>query len=273
MSRRLLLISTSTVFGTRYLEHAYGELRDVLAGVGRVLFVPFALKDHGSYAAKARDAFGEMGFALDSLHEAGDPRAAVAGAEAVFCGGGNTFRLLKTLYDLDLVVALRARALAGMPYTGASAGSNLACPTVRTTNDMPIVEPRSMAALGLVSFQINPHYLDPVPGSTHMGETRETRIREFHEENDDAGRRPARGGDPARRGGLGPAEGRGRRADLPPRPGASGGHARERDRPAPRLRRGATGRGYGSSGSARSLTRSAYGSSGGHRGDGSVWYQ
>jgi dipeptidase E len=184
VSRRLLLISTSTVFGTRYLEHAYGELRDVLAGVRRVLFVPFALRDHGSYAAKARDAFGEMGFALDSLHEAADPKAAVAGAEAVFCGGGNTFRLLKALYDLDLVAALRARALAGMPYAGASAGSNLACPTVRTTNDMPIVEPPSLAALSLVPFQINPHYLDPVAGTTHMGETRETRIREFHEEND-----------------------------------------------------------------------------------------
>jgi len=184
MPRRLLLISTSTVFGTRYLEHAHGELREVLAGVRRVLFVPFALKDRDGYAAKAREAFAEMGFELDSLHEAPDPRAAVAAAEAVFCGGGNTFRVLKALYDLDLVTALRERALAGMPYAGASAGSNLACPTVRTTNDMPIVEPPSLAALGLVSFQINPHYLDPAPGSTHMGETRETRIREFHEEND-----------------------------------------------------------------------------------------
>ena len=181
---RLLLISTSTVFGTRYLEHAQAELRDVLSGVGRVLFVPFALKDHDGYAAKAREAFAEMGLGLDSLHEAPDPRDAVERAEAVFCGGGNTFRLLKALGDLDLLEPLRRRALAGMPYTGASAGSNLACPTVRTTNDMPIVEPRSLAALSLVPFQINPHYLDPAPGSTHMGETRETRIREFLEEND-----------------------------------------------------------------------------------------
>ncbi len=181
---RLLLISTSTVFGTRYLEHARAELRDVLAGASRVLFVPFALRDRDGYAAKAREAFAEMGFALDSLHEATDPRAAVEAAEAVFCGGGNTFRLLKALGDLDLLEPLRRRALDGMPYTGASAGSNLACPTVRTTNDMPIVEPRSLAALSLVPFQINPHYLDPAPGSTHMGETRETRIREFLEEND-----------------------------------------------------------------------------------------
>ncbi|MFN8093082.1 MAG: dipeptidase PepE [Vicinamibacteria bacterium] len=181
---RLLLISTSTVFGTRYLEHAQAELRDVLSGVGRVLFVPFALKDHDAYAAKAREAFAEMGFGLDSLHEAADPRAAIERAEAVFCGGGNTFRLLKALGELELLEPLRRRALAGMPYTGASAGSNLACPTVRTTNDMPIVEPRSLTALALVPFQINPHYLDPAPGSTHMGETRETRIREFLEEND-----------------------------------------------------------------------------------------
>ena len=184
MPRRLLLISTSTVFGTRYLEHAYGELQDVLSGVRRVLFVPFALKEHAPYAAKAREAFTEMGFALDSLHEANDAKAAVADAEAVFVGGGNTFRLLKTLYDLDLLPVLRERVAAGLPYTGASAGSNLACPTVRTTNDMPIVEPPSLAALSLVTFQINPHYIDPVQGSTHMGETRETRIREFHEEND-----------------------------------------------------------------------------------------
>ncbi|MGE5124767.1 MAG: dipeptidase PepE [Betaproteobacteria bacterium] len=184
MARRLLLISTSTVFGTRYLEHAYGELRDVLAGVERVLFVPYALRDHGGYAAKARDAFSEMGFGLDSIHEAADPLRALEDAEAVFCGGGNTFRLLKALYDLGLVDTLRRRAQGGMPYTGASAGSNLACPTIGTTNDMPIVQPPSFAALGLVPFQINPHYLDPPAGSTHMGETRETRIREFHEENE-----------------------------------------------------------------------------------------
>jgi dipeptidase E len=149
-----------------------------------VLFVPYALKDRDGYAARARDAFAEMGFELDSIHQATDPRSALERAEALFCGGGNTFRLLKTLYDLELVEPLRRRALDGMPYAGASAGSNLACPTIKTTNDMPIVEPPSFTALGLVPFQINPHYVDPVPGSTHMGETRETRIREFHEEND-----------------------------------------------------------------------------------------
>jgi dipeptidase E len=184
MARRLLLISTSTVFGTRYLEHAFPDLREVLERVGRVLFIPHALKDHAGYAATARAAFEEIGFGLDSLHEAADPLRAVENAEAVFCGGGNTFRLLDSLYRMQLLPVIRRRVSEGMPYTGASAGSNLACPTIRTTNDMPIVEPPSLAALGLVSFQINPHYLDPVPGSTHMGETRETRIREFHEEND-----------------------------------------------------------------------------------------
>jgi dipeptidase E len=183
MSRRLLLISTSTVFGTCYLEHAFGELGELLAGVRRVLFVPYALKDRDSYAAKAREAFAEIGIGLVSLHELSEPVRAVEQAEAVFCGGGNTFRLLRSLYELDLLGAIRDRAARGMPYAGASAGANLACPTIKTSNDMPIVQPPSFDALGLVPFQINPHYVDPVPGSTHMGETRETRIREFHEEN------------------------------------------------------------------------------------------
>jgi dipeptidase E len=184
MARRLVLISTSTVFGTRYLEHAFPELRDALSGVSRVLFIPHALQDRDGYVAKARAAFGEMGYGLDSLHEADDPLRAVETAEAVFCGGGNTFRLLKALYEMGVLPLIRRRVAGGMVYSGASAGSNLACPTIRTTNDMPIVEPPSFDALSLVSFQINPHYLDPVPGSTHMGETRETRIREFHEENE-----------------------------------------------------------------------------------------
>jgi dipeptidase E len=184
MARRLVLISTSTVFGTRYLEHAYPELRDALGSVARVLFIPHALRDRDGYAAKARPAFEEMGYGLDSLHEAFHPRRAIEKAEAIFCGGGNTFRLLKALCEIDVLPLIRRRVAEGMVYSGASAGSNLAGPTVRTTNDMPIVEPPSLDALGLVSFQINPHYLDPAPDSTHMGETRETRIREFHEENE-----------------------------------------------------------------------------------------
>src|SRR5262245_7209469 len=113
MARRLLLISTSTVYGTRYLNHASPELPDalraVLRGVKRVLFVPFALQDHAGYAAKARAAFEEMGFGLDSLHESRDAERSIAGAEAIFCGGGNTFRLLDALYDLDALLPIRRR--------------------------------------------------------------------------------------------------------------------------------------------------------------------
>jgi dipeptidase E len=184
MARRLVLISTSTVFGTRYLEHAFPELRDALGAVTRVLFVPHALQDRAGYAAKARGAFEEMGYGLDSLHEAADPRRAIEAAEAVFCGGGNTFRLLKALCEMDALAVIRRRVAEGMVYSGASAGSNLAGPTIRTTNDMPILQPPTFDALGLVPFQINPHYVDPAPGSTHMGETRETRLREYLEENE-----------------------------------------------------------------------------------------
>jgi dipeptidase E len=182
--RNLLLVSTSTTFGTGYLDHCAAAMTETLAGVARLLFVPYALHDRDAYAAKARDRFAAMGFAVDSLHEAADPVAAVDRAEAIFVGGGNTFRLVDALHRNRLIEPIRRRALAGMPYMGASAGSNVACPTLMTTNDMPIVEPPSFETLALVPFQINPHYLDPDPSSRHMGETRETRIREYLEEND-----------------------------------------------------------------------------------------
>jgi dipeptidase E len=181
--RRLLLLSNSTNHGERYLAHAEGEMLELLAGCRRVLFVPFALHDRAGYSAKFRTRLEELGRGVDELAADATGRRQIDTAEAVFVGGGNTFRLLKTLQEAELLAPLRERALAGMPYLGASAGINLAGPTVRTTNDMPIVEPRGFDALGLVSFQINPHYLDPDPGSTHMGETRAERIAEFHEEN------------------------------------------------------------------------------------------
>lgn len=182
--KKLLLVSTSATWETRYLDHCIEEMGRTLGAVRRLLFVPFALADRAGYAARARARFAEVGVAVDALHEAADPVAAVERADAVFVGGGNTFRLLAAVEELGLVEPLRRRALSGMPYLGTSAGSNLACPTIMTTNDMPIVQPRSFGALGLVSFQINPHYLDPEPGSRHMGETRETRIVEYLEEND-----------------------------------------------------------------------------------------
>ena len=181
---RALLISSSKVFGGGFLDHAEAAIRERVAGVRRVLFIPHALADRDAYTKVARKRFKAMGFDLDSLHAAADTLAAVEAAEAVFVGGGNTFRLLKALNDLGVLARLRARALSGMPYIGASAGTNLACPTIRTTNDMPIVEPPSLAALDLVRFQVNPHYLDPDPNSRHMGETREERLLQFLEEND-----------------------------------------------------------------------------------------
>jgi len=182
--RRLLLISNSTHHGQGYLDHAIAEIQDFLGGVRRVTFVPFALQNRAGYAEKFQARLAAAGLEAEALTGDEADRRRIDAAEAVFVGGGNTFRLLRTLYDLGLMAPLRARALAGMPYLGASAGINVAGPTIRTTNDMPIVEPPSFDALGLVPFQINPHYLDPDPGSTHMGETREQRIVEFLEEND-----------------------------------------------------------------------------------------
>lgn len=181
---RLLLLSSSNVHGHGYLDHAVPQLTDLLQGVRRVLFVPFALHDHEGYTQRIRERLAPLGLAVDGLHAAADAPAAVAAAEAVFVGGGNSFRLLTALYRGALLEPLRARVAAGAPYVGSSAGTNLAGRTIGTTNDMPIVYPPSFVGLGLVPFNFNPHYLDPDPDSTHKGETRETRIREFHEEND-----------------------------------------------------------------------------------------
>lgn len=182
-NKRVLLISNSTLYGSGYLDHAAGEISDFLSGVKRVLFIPFALYDRDAYADLARERFKAMGYELESIHQAADAQRAVLDAEVVFIGGGNTFRLLKALYDFDLLLAIRRRVREGMPYIGSSAGSNVACPTIKTTKDMPIVQPPSFDALGLINFQISPHYLDPDPNSTHMGETQEERIRQFLEED------------------------------------------------------------------------------------------
>jgi dipeptidase E len=182
MSRRVLLFSNSTNPDARYLAHGAAELLDFLGSVRRLLFVPFALHDRVAYAAKVRGALAEHGIEVEALTADAAGARALAGAEAVFAGGGNTFRLLRALQDSGLLAPLRERALAGLPYVGSSAGSNLAGPTIKTTNDMPIVFPHGFEALGLVPFQLNPHYLDPEP-TRHMGETREERLREFLEEN------------------------------------------------------------------------------------------
>lgn len=182
--RRVLLLSNSTQPGMGYLDHAAETIVRHLRGAKSLLFVPYALHDRAGYAAKARERFAALGVRVDSLHDAADPVAAVERAESLFIGGGNTFRLLDTLQRQSLLAPIRARVAAGMPYLGASAGSNVACLSLKTTNDMPIVEPASFDALALLPFNLNPHYLDPDPTSKHMGETRETRIREFHELNE-----------------------------------------------------------------------------------------
>jgi dipeptidase E len=190
MSRkRLLLLSNSMNYGQEFLEHAVSDIKDFLgAEVKRVLFVPFAgvTRSYDEFAAAVRGPFAEMGYLLDSVHEAADPVKAVESAEAVAVGGGNTFHLLRELYERGLVESIRERVEAGaLPYIGWSAGSNVACPTIRTTNDMPIVEPASFNALNLVPFQINPHYTDEQL-TNHSGETREQRLAEFIRANPEA---------------------------------------------------------------------------------------
>jgi dipeptidase E len=181
---RVLLISNSTVHGRGYLDHVEEEIRNFLGHARTILFFPFALHDQDGYAAKAKTRFAAMDYPLKSAHVAANPQKAVEEAEAIFVGGGNTFRLLKALQDLDLLEPSRRQVGGGTPYIGSSAGSNVAGPTIKTTKDMPIVQPSSFDSLGLVPFQISPHYLDPDPTSKHMGETQEERILQFLEEND-----------------------------------------------------------------------------------------
>src|SRR5213595_1340231 len=183
-SSRILLISNSTVHGRGYLDHVEDEIKAFLGPAKTVQFFPFALFDRDDYAAKAKARFAAMGYPLESAHTAGNPQKAIDRADAIFIGGGNTFRLLKALQDLELLEPIRRKVKSGAPYIGSSAGSNVAGPTIKTTKDMPIVQPRSFDALGLVPFQISPHFQDPDPTSKHMGETQEERILQFLEENE-----------------------------------------------------------------------------------------
>ena len=180
----LLLISSSRVHGKTFLEHCRAAIAEHFSGAQNILFVPYALKDHDSYELTVASAFEEAGLTIRSIHHATDPVVAITEADGVFVGGGNSFRLLKTLYELQLLPAIKLAVQGGsLAYMGSSAGTNMACPTIRTSNDMPIVQPPSFDALGLIPFQINPHFLDADPNSTHKGETREQRLAEFHEEN------------------------------------------------------------------------------------------
>jgi dipeptidase E len=184
MPVRVLLISNSTLYGRGYLDHVEEEIRNFLGAAKTGLFVPFALYDRDAYTAQANARFEAMGYTLESVHSIENPLRAIQRADAIFVGGGNTFRLLKALQDLDLLEPIRRRVKSGAGYIGSSAGSNVAGPTIKTTKDMPIVQPRSFDSLGLIPFQISPHYLDPDPASTHMGETQDERILQFLEENE-----------------------------------------------------------------------------------------
>jgi len=181
----LLLLSTSTMHGSTYLAHAREAMHSFLAGRTRVVFAPYALFDHDTYTARVATGLAPFGVQVTGLHSVTDPVATLAEAEVFFVGGGNSFRLVHALHRLGLIEPVREAVQAGkLGYMGSSAGTNMACPTMRTTNDMPIVQPVRFSSFGLIPFQINPHYIDPDPASTHMGETREERILQFHEEND-----------------------------------------------------------------------------------------
>lgn len=183
----LLLISNSTNPGEPYLDYPKHDIAKILKSIKKkALFLPYAAVTFSfdQYEQKVRERFNEIGLDVESIHHAQSAKRAVADAEAIVVGGGNTWQLTRMIHDLDLVEVIREKVLTGTPYVGWSAGSNLACPTIRTTNDMPIMDPDGFHGFNLVPFQINPHYLDANPEG-HAGETREQRILEFIEVNPD----------------------------------------------------------------------------------------
>lgn len=181
---RLLLISNSTNAGGGYLEHPKQEMKRFFTGVSKVLFIPWAAVTYSydEYENNVQTVFSELGVEVDSIHHYKNAKIAVQHAEAIVVGGGNTFKLLKMIQQYDIIEVVRNKVLSGTPYCGWSAGANVACPTICTTNDMPVAEPDSFSAFNLIRFQINPHYLDANPEG-HAGETREERIMEFIEED------------------------------------------------------------------------------------------
>lgn len=189
MKKRLLLISNSTNYGEEYLGWPRNDIKNFLSGTGvkQILFIPYAgvglsdesiEKSYDVYADKVNAVFNELGYSINSIHKEADPVEAVYNAEAIAVGGGNTFHLIYMMHKTKIMEPIRERVLNGMHYMGWSAGANVACPSLKTTNDMPIIEPESFNCLNLVPFQINPHYLDANPEG-HGGETREQRIEEF----------------------------------------------------------------------------------------------
>lgn len=185
--KNVLLASTSTLYGEEYLAYLLPELSGFFAGVSEIVFIPFARPggiSHDDYTEKVSQTFAVIGIKVRGLHTFPEPETAIAEAEAFFTGGGNTFLLVQQLHNLNLMELLKQRVESGIPYLGTSAGSNIGGLNMKNTNDMPIVYPSDFTTMGLIPFNINAHYLDPDPTSTHNGETRETRIKEFHVFND-----------------------------------------------------------------------------------------
>jgi dipeptidase E len=181
---KLLLISNSTNAGEAYLQYPIGQIAEHLKGIDEIVFVPYAAVtfSYAAYEEKVQNRFNEIGIKVRSVHRAKNPRRMILEAKAICVGGGNTFALTKKMQEQGLMQAIRKKVKEGTPYVGWSAGSNVTCPTICTTNDMPIVQPESFKAIGAVKFQINPHYLDANPEG-HAGETREQRILEYIEAN------------------------------------------------------------------------------------------
>lgn len=184
--KNILIASTSTLHNGSYLEYLLPELRTFFGNCTEIIFIPYARPSgisHDDYTQKVREAFSKINIQVNGIHEFEDPIKAIENAKGIFTGGGNTFLLVSQLYKTKVIDMLETVVKNGTPYLGTSAGSNICGLTMNTTNDMPIVYPPSFRTLGFVSFNINPHYLDPIADSTHMGETRETRIQEFHQFN------------------------------------------------------------------------------------------
>ena len=181
--KKMIIASTSTVHGSGYLAYILPILSDFFKNSKTIIFIPYARPggiSYDNYTEKAREAFGKIGISVKGIHEFESPVEAIEKAEGIFTGGGNTFELVNQLYKNNLIDVLKDVLEKGTPYLGTSAGSNICGVTMMNTNDMPIVYPPSFHTLEMIPFNINAHYLDPNPDSTHMGETRETRIKEYH---------------------------------------------------------------------------------------------
>jgi dipeptidase E len=181
--KKLIIASTSTIHGSGYLEYLLPTLATFFANVKTILFIPYARPggiSYDEYTDIAKKAFATINIGVKGIHQFKNSKEAIQNAEAIFTGGGNTFELVNQLYKKNIIDDLKQVLENGTPYLGTSAGSNICGVNMKNTNDMPIVYPPSFTTLGIIPFNINAHYLDPIQGSTHMGETRETRIKEFH---------------------------------------------------------------------------------------------